>query len=166
MNHKLWAKRRLFNAIMSGDANLAREVLDGGCDPNVCNDEGTPAIVEAAKTFVPESGVVDALLDAGADPHVTDGAGLTALDHARRRSIEEGTGRDSITKSPSLDADGNLVLSDDEKAFLEELRKAGGERGDEGVEIYIQERRKAALRQFMPRRELKIIIDRLEGLSQ
>ncbi|HPF38546.1 MAG TPA: hypothetical protein P5081_20900 [Phycisphaerae bacterium] len=165
MDHERWARRRLFNAIMAGDGNLAREVLEGGCDPNVRNSEGTPAIIEAAKTLVPESGVIDALLDAGADPQVTDEFGLTALDHARRRLIEEGEGRDSISRSKSLDASGNLVLSDEEKAYIEELREAGGERGDEGVEIYMQERRKAALRQFMPRRELKIIIDRLEALG-
>jgi hypothetical protein len=159
-----WPNRRLFNAIMAADANLAREILEGGADPNACNDEGTPAIIEAVRTLVPDSGVIDALLDAGADPHVADETGLTALDHARRHLVELGPGADEMTKSRSLDADGNLILSDAEKAFIEELRKAGGDRGDEGVEMYIQERRKAAVRQFMPRRELRIIIERLETL--
>lgn len=165
MNHKAWARRRLFNAIMAADANLARDVLGGAADPNDCNDEGTPAIIEAVKTFVPDSGVVDALLDAGADPHVADETGLTALEHARRHLVDLGPGTDETAKSRSLDADGNLVLDDEEKAFLEEIRKAGGDRGEEAVEMYIQERRKAAVRQFMQRRELRIIIDRLEALS-
>lgn len=166
MNQKLWPNRRFFNAIMAGDANLAREVLEGGADPNACNDEGTPAIIETVRMMVPDSGVIDVLFDAGADPHVADETGLTALDHARRHLVDLGPGADEISKSRSLDADGNLILSDEEKAFIEELRKAGGDRGDEGVEIYIQERRKAAVRQFMPRRELRMIIDRLEGLSR
>jgi hypothetical protein len=165
MNHRAWARRRLFNAIRAGDANLAREVLGGGADPNICDQHGRPAIVKAVRSIIPESGVVDALLDAGGEPHAMDEKGLTALDYARRRLARLGPGPDPVTRSRSLDAAGNLMLSDREKVFIAEIRSESGERGDELVEIYIQERRKAALRQFMPRRELRIIIERLEQLS-
>lgn len=37
--------------------------------------------------------------------------------------------------------------------------------GDEFAEIYIQELRKVAVRQFRPRRELRIIVDRLESTA-
>ncbi|HVP11068.1 MAG TPA: ankyrin repeat domain-containing protein [Phycisphaerae bacterium] len=158
-----WNRRRLFNAISVGDIERVREALEKGVDPNVCDKRGRPAIISAVRARIPESGVVDALLEAGADAEACDANGLTALDYARRRLVALGPGPDRASKSRSLDAHGNLVLSDEEKEFLEEMRREHPDGADEFEEVYIQERRKAALRQFMPRRELRIIIDRLES---
>jgi ankyrin repeat protein len=158
-------KKRLFNAIGVGDIERVREVLALGIDANTRDKTGRPAIVKAARARIPESGVVDSLLEAGADPEAADDAGLTALDYARRRLVRLGPGPDRPTKSESLDAHGNLVLDEEEKEFLEQIRRDYPQNADEITDVYIQERRKAALRQFMPRRELRIIIDRREAMG-
>ena len=165
MNLDALNRRRLFNAIGVGDIERVREVLALGIDPNIRDQRGQPAIVQTARAMVPESGVVDALLEAGVDPNAADDSSLTALDYARRRLARLGPGPDRPTRSKSLDAHGNLVLDAEEKEFLEKVRREHPDSADEFAEIYLQERRKAALRQFMPRRELRIIIDRLESLA-
>lgn len=185
---------RLFNAIRVGNIERVREILAGNptlaeaateaavlrrdareaavlraaakpVDPNVCDRRGRPALIAAVRALIPESGVVDALLEAGADPKVCDGDGLTALDHARRRLAKLGPGPDRVRRSKSLDASGNLVLSPEEEKFMDAIRRERRGSGEEFVEMYLQERRKVALRQFMPRRELRIIVSRLEALA-
>ena len=165
MNMAAWNLRRMFNFIRMGDPDRTREMLEAGVDPNSRNKRGRPAIIVAVRSLILDSGVVDALLDAGADPNAADENGLTALDYARRRLARLGPGPDPVHRSSSLDAHGNLVLDEEEKAMMEEFRAASSRFGEEAVEIYMQERRKAALRQFMPRRELRIIIQRLEELG-
>lgn len=110
--------------------------------------------------------MVDVLLEFGADPRDEDSLGRTALYYARRRLERLGPGPDKIHRSEALDEHGNLRLSPEEQAQIdetaEELRRDSPQAADEFVEMYLQERRKAALHQNMPRRELKIIIRRLE----
>jgi len=157
--------RRLFNNIRIGDIDRVREILESGVDPNIRDKRGRPAIVRAVRALIPESGVVDVLLEAGADATAMDEQGLSALDYARRRLARLGDGPDPVTRSQSLDADGNLVLSDEEQEFMEQIKKEHGDRAEEYVDICVQERRKAAVRQFRPRRELRIIVQRLEELT-
>jgi hypothetical protein len=166
MDHEKWNRRRLFSAISVGDIERVRDVLALGVGPGTCDKRGRPAIISAVRARIPESGVVDLLLEAGADPEVTDEAGLTALDHARRRLVRLGPGPDKATISRSLDAHGNLMLSDEEKQLIEEVARKHPQMAEEFADIYTQERRKAALRQFMPRRELRIIVDRLESIPR
>jgi hypothetical protein len=165
MNLEPLQRKRLFNSIRVGDIERVQDVLALGVDPNIREQRGRPAIVQAARALIPESGIVDALLEAGADPDAADDSGLTALDYARRRLAGLGPGQDRPTRSKSLDAHGNLVLDAEEKEFLEKVRRDHPDSADDFAELYTQERRKAALRQFMPRRELRIIIDRLESLA-
>lgn len=161
MNMQVWNRRRFFNAVRFGDPERARELLEAGVDPNSCNRRGRPAIIAAVRAAIVDSGVVDALLDAGADLAVADEMGLTALDYARRRLIRLGPGKDRVHRSRSLDEYGNLRLGEHDQAMVAKRRRFG----DDAVEMYIQERRKTALRQFMPRRELNIIVRRLEEMS-
>ena len=51
--------------------------------------------------------------------------------------------------------------------MLDEVKRTAKEPAlaAEVADVYIQERRKAALRQFMPRRELRFIIDQLEEIA-
>jgi hypothetical protein len=192
MKIELMNRRRLFNAIRVGDIERVRAILAGNpalgeaaseaapverdarkaavlraaakpVDPNVCDRRGRPALIAAVRALILESGVVDALLEAGADPKATDAQRMTALDHARRRFERLGPGPDRVRRSPSLDASGNLRLRPEEQEFMEQMRREHPDMADEFIEMYFQERRKAALRQFMPRRELRIIVSRLEA---
>ncbi len=165
MNLRAWNHRRFFGAIRVGDAERVRELLEAGMDANVRDRRGRPALVVAVRAMIPKSGVVDALLDAGADQQATDADGRTALDHARRRLERLGPGPDHVHRSPALDEHGNLVLSEEEQQMLAEWRRAAPGVAAEAEEMYIQERRKAALRQFQPRRELRIIVRRLEEVG-
>lgn len=158
--------KRLFNSIRVGNIERVREILKSGVDPNICDKRGRPAVIRAVRALIPESGVVDALLEAGADATAIDEKGLTALDYARRRLTRLGDGPDLVTRSESLDGNGNLVLDDEEKEFMEQIMTEHGERAEEFVNLYVQERRKAAVRQFRPRRELRIIIRRLEDWTR
>ncbi len=166
MNIRAWNRRRFFGSIRVGDAERVRELLAEGMDPNTCNRHGRPALIVAARALIPESVVVDALLDAGADPQATDADGRTALDYARRRLARLGPGPDHVHRSPTLDEHGNVRLSEEEREMIAEWHRDAPETAAEIEEIYTQERRKAALRQFMPRRELRIIVRRLEELGE
>ena len=156
--------KRLFNNIRVGNLDRVRDILEFGIDPNVRDKRGRPALIRAVRALIPDCGVVDALLEAGADPQATDGDGLTALDYARRRLVRLGDKPDPVRRSQSLDEHGNLVLSEEEQEFIEQMRREHPDSGEEFAEMYVQERRKVALRQFMPRREMRMIIDRLESL--
>ena len=159
-------RRSMFNAIGMGNAEIVRECLEAGVDANARTPKGRTPLIKAVRTLVVESVVVDVLLDHGADPRLTDGEGHTALDYARRRLERLGPGPDKISKSRSLDEHGNLRLTSEEtqrvEQFAAELRESDAQLAEEYLDIYMQERRKAAVRQFMPRRELRIIIQRLE----
>ena len=96
-----------------------------------------------------------------------DHVGLTALDYARRRLVKLRPGPDPVQRSRSLDRHGNLRLSQEERDMLDEVKRTAKEPAlaAEVADVYILERRKAALRQFMPRRELRFIIDQLEEIA-
>ncbi|MFH0979995.1 MAG: ankyrin repeat domain-containing protein [Planctomycetota bacterium] len=162
MNLQAWNYRRFFNGVRAGDAERVRKLLEVGVDANMCDRRGRPAMIVAVRTLVVESGVVDALLDAGADPQATDADGRTALQYARRRLERLGPGPDRVHRSPALDEHGNVRLDEEEREMLTEWRRAAPDVAAEAEGMYIQERRKAALRQFMPRRELRFIVRRLE----
>lgn len=168
--------RRLFRVIRLGDAERVREVLTGmnvgrldipPVSANAVNSKGRPALVVAVRTRMVESAVVETLLEFGADPNASDDDGQTALDYACRRLECLGPGPDKVCHSPSLDVHGNLTLAPAERAMLDELAATASdpEGAAEIRDLFLQERRKVAVRQWMPRRELRIIIQRLEECS-
>jgi ankyrin repeat protein len=75
-------EERLLEAIRSGDARLAAELIEAGADVNHRDDEsGLTALLLAAGRG--DEPIVRLLLDAGADPFTTDSrAGATALHKA------------------------------------------------------------------------------------
>lgn len=164
---------RLFRVIRLGDAERVREVLSGmdvgrlkipPVSANAADAKGRPALIVAVRTRMVESSVVETLLEFGADPNLPDDDGHTALDYARRRLERLGPGPDKVRRSSSLDPHGNLKLAQYEQEMVDEIAATAcnAEAAAEMTDLYIQERRKVALRQWMPRRERTIIIRRLE----
>ncbi|MBI1173917.1 MAG: ankyrin repeat domain-containing protein [Sideroxydans sp.] len=67
----------LFNAVLAGDLNNTRALLQGGTDCNSCDDEGITALMLAAG--LGNFPLVEALIEAGANVNATDTRGWTAL---------------------------------------------------------------------------------------
>ena len=70
-------KHSFIQAIERGDTPGASRLLESGVDPNVKDDEGTPALMLA--TLFADLECVQQLLKKGADPNQADAAGATAL---------------------------------------------------------------------------------------
>ena len=65
----------LMFAALYGDAQVARDLLEAGADPNAANHAGATALIWG----VEHSEVVRVLLDAGANPNASSGLGRTPL---------------------------------------------------------------------------------------
>ena len=76
--------RTLADAIIKGDSEEVKKILDAGGDPNIPIAEGTPLILAAQQG---RSWIVDQLLDAGAHINAQDAIGWTALMHAIDKSL-------------------------------------------------------------------------------
>jgi ankyrin repeat protein len=165
MNLNNWQRKRMLNAIAMGSAEIVRECLEGGADPNARDRLGRTPLMRAVRSVILEPNVVDVLLEFGADPLAGDMFGMTALAYACRRLEKLGPGPDP--RSRSLDEHGNLRLSPTERAQVDEmvteLTQHDPQLAADFLDMYLQERRKAALRQSMPRRELRIVIQRLDA---
>lgn len=67
----------LFNAAQAGDLDQVTALLQAGTDCNVCNEEGTTALMFAAGNG--HQAIVEVLVEAGADVNTKDALGWTAL---------------------------------------------------------------------------------------
>jgi ankyrin repeat protein len=68
---------QLISALRQGDARRVERLLAEGANPEVVNEDGTPALMLA--TLYADADVVTLLLKRGANPNRTDPAGATAL---------------------------------------------------------------------------------------
>jgi hypothetical protein len=165
MDYPRWFLRRmLFITIGKGEADRVREFIVHGADPNWTTRRGTPALICAIRNrYIVESAVVKALLENGADPNATDTEGHTALHHARRRLAKfVGRPRAKPRRSPSLTPGGELRLQPHEWEFIDQMEK-----DHPGfAEDYLDQRRKAAERQFDTRGNLERIVPMLEAVTR
>jgi len=160
--HRRRFEKLLFLAAKRGDADLVRERLGWGIDPNCVSAKGRTPLMANVGGSSPSAATVRALLAAGADANLIDLAGLTALDYARRKlSRLQSRPRRPQEKSPSLDENDQLSLSPEEQAELEKMRERVD--GDpEFIRIWWQERLRAARRVFNDPDEVERIVEILE----
>ncbi len=162
--HKRDFEKLLYLAARRGDADLVAERLSWGIDPNCTFARGRTPLIANVRGSSPSAATVRALLDRGADPTVTDESGLTALDYARRKLAKLRAKRYRPRKSPSLDENGQLRLSPEDQAELDELRRelSGGEEARDYLRMYWQERLRAARRVFNDPGQVERIVELLE----
>jgi hypothetical protein len=156
-------ERLLLLAAGRGDADLVAERLSWGIDPDCRTAAGKTPIIANVRGRCPSEACVQTLLKAGADPSQTDNSGLSALDYARRKLIRlQAKPHRRQQPSPSLDENGQLVLSSEEQAVLDEMRrKFPGDRSV--IRIWRQERLRAARRTFNDSDQVERIISILEA---
>ena len=160
-DHRRSFEKLLYLASKRGDADLVAERLAWGVDPNCTFGKGTSPLIANIRSSCPSSATVRALLKAGADATHIDEAGLDALDYARRKLSKLEAKAQPIIKSPSLDENGQLQLSDDEQREVDAMRKeVGGDR--EFMRMWWQERLRAARRVFNDPIEVRTIVEILE----
>lgn len=143
------------------EADLVAERLSWGIDPNCrsARKQRTPLMANVCGSS-PNAATVRALLSGGSDPALTDVAGLTALDYARLKLARLQSRMPRILKSPSLDENNQLQLSEEEQAELDAMRKELGE--DEVAQEYLRmwwkERLRAARRVFNDPEQIEQIV--------
>jgi hypothetical protein len=164
--HRRSFEKLLYLAAQRGDADLVAERLSWGIDPNCrsAKKQRTPLMANVCGSS-PTAATVRALLRSGADPGLTDAAGLTALDYARRKLARlQARPSRAPRKSPSLDENDQLRLSEEEQAELDEMRKElGGDDAREYVRTWWQERLRAARRTFNDPEQVEQIVAILEA---
>jgi len=91
-------------------------------------------------------------------------AGLTPLDYSRRKLTKlNARPRKPPAKSPALDENNQLQLSQEEQQELDSLRKELGEDGREFLQIYWKSRLRAARRVFNDPQQVEQIVQILEN---
>src|SRR5215207_6635381 len=162
--HRRGFEKLLYLAAQRGDADLVAERLSWGVDPNCrsAKKHRTPLIANVCGSC-PSAATVRALLAAGADPNAHDIAGLTALDYARRKLARLQAHPPVHYKSPSLDENDQLRLSEEEQAEMDRMRSELGEDAREFLRIWWQERLRAARRVFNDPAQVEQIVAVLEA---
>ena len=163
--HRRTFEKLLYLAAQRGDADLVAERLSWGIDPDCrsAKKRRTPLMANICGSC-PSAATVRALLASGADPGAIDLAGLTALDYARRKlaQLQAHPPREP-RKSPSLDENNQLQLSEEEQAELDRLRREQPDLDPEFFRIWWQERLRAARRVFNDPEQVERIVSILEA---
>jgi hypothetical protein len=164
--HRRLLEELLYLAAQRGDADLVSERLAWGVDPNCVSSTGRTPLIANVCGSCPSAATVRALLQGGADPNLTDVSGLTALDYARRKlSRLQSRPARRRRKSPSLDENDQLLLSDAEQAKLDRMRGKRTDAGRDLLRIWWRERLRAARRMFNDPGEVEAIVEILEARS-
>ena len=164
--HRRRFEKLLFLAAKRGDADLVAERLSWGVDPNCTFARMRTPLIGNIRGSCPSAATVKALLKHGADPNLIDETGLSALDYARRKfSRLQEKPHTPRGKSPSLDENGQLCLSDDEQAELDSMRKELGGTDPDFLRIWWQERLRAARRVFNDPEQVELIVAMLESAA-
>jgi hypothetical protein len=159
-------EKLLYLAAERGDADLVAQRLTWGIDPNCCSSRGTTPLIANARGYSPSAATVQALLKGGADPGLTDAAGLTALDYARRKLARiQARPMRKVPRSPSLDENGQLQLSSEEQAELDELRSQLPLDDPDFFRMWWQERLRIARRVFNDPEKVEKIVALLEAAA-
>lgn len=169
--HRRRFEKLLLLACRRGDADLVKERLSWGIDPNCTFRGGKTPLIASVRGSCPSFAAVKSLLAAGADPRAADDVGLTALDHARRKlarlELKAERTRKKKRPSPSLDENHQLQLSPDELAELDPWRleivqELGQDAARDFFRTYWRERTRAARRTFDDADEVARIVALLE----
>lgn len=165
--HRRGFEKLLYLAAQRGDADLVAERLSWGIDPDCrsAKKHRTPMMANICGSC-PSAATVRALLASGADPNATDLAGLTALDYARRKLARLRAHPPRHHKSPSLDENNQLQLSEEEQAEIDRVREELGADAQEFLRIWWQERLRAARRVFNDPAQVEQIVALLEAASE
>lgn len=161
LEHLLWLAAR------RGDADLVKERLSWGIDPDCRSSRGRTPLMANVRGRCPSAATIQNLLEHGADPDLTDEAGLNALDYARRKLARlQARPPRPHRRSPSLDENNQLRLSPQEQAELDEMRRQCGRHGREFFHDWWQERLRAARRVFNDVGQVERIVELLEAATQ
>lgn len=163
--HRRQFEKLLFLAAKRGDDDLVAERLSWGIDPNCRSAKGNTPLLANVRGHSPNAATVRALLKAGADPDLTGEDGITALDHARRKLAKLQAKPPTVHKSPSLDENNQLRLSEDEQAELDKLRQELGDDAPEFLRVWWKERLRAARRVFNDPDQVEEIVAILEAAT-
>ncbi|MDX1948278.1 MAG: hypothetical protein SFU86_23000 [Pirellulaceae bacterium] len=165
--HRRRFEKLLRLAASRGDAEQVRERLSWGIDPDATSESGKTALIVNVRSASPSAGVVKALLKAGADATLLDRKGLSALDYARRKLARiNSRPRKAPRKSPSLDENGQLIVSKSEQRMFDKARREHPDTAKEFVKIYLQERLKAARHVFNDPDQVEQIVELLEAAER
>ncbi|MFL5327313.1 MAG: hypothetical protein ACJ8C4_00220 [Gemmataceae bacterium] len=134
-----------------------------GVDPNCRTPRGRTPVIANIRSDNPSAATLKALLDAKANPTLTDEAGLTALDYARRKLAGLQSKLTRKRKSPSLDENNQLRLSQGEQREMDQFRREAGEDAKEYMRMWWKERLRAARRMFNDPAEVEKIVEMLEA---
>jgi Ankyrin repeats (3 copies) len=161
--HQRNFEKLLYLACQRGDADLVAERLSWGINPNCNFSRGRTPLIANVRGSCPSAATVQALLEHGADPDARDESGLSALDYARRKLARLQARPQPRRRSPSLDENDQLQLSEAEQAELDAMRQEMPDADPAFFRIWWQERLRAARRVFNDPIQVEKIVELLEA---
>lgn len=112
--------KRFFNAVISGDLEVVKKMLETGVQLDGCNSNGTTALMMAS--YKGHEHIVNYLLLMGADTYKEDENGATAMDYALKNERYEVAGL--IKKARLNDETGKVIFDAIQQKDINRLQKA------------------------------------------